>query len=104
MRNKLIIVITVQNDSEVIDNGISVRFDHFNNRRNRLVQNFILLCYAVICQQITVPVIDITTGTLYFFCFLNLQFIIIKIFLPFDNLKIEYSLYQDCRCNTKDNN
>ena len=40
----------------------------------------------------------------YFFCFLNLQFIIIKIFLPFDNLKIEYSLYQDCRCNTKDNN
>ena len=49
----------------------------------------------VIGQKLPVAVKDIPAGSLYFLGFLNLQLIIIQIFLSLYDLQIEYSLNQN---------
>ena len=88
--------IIIENNFEIIDNRISIRFNNTDHFLNCRIDDFIFLfdriivtvvfnrdgiCELVICQNHSVPVQDTTSGSLYLFCFLDLKLIVIQICL-----------------------
>ncbi len=108
----------IQNDTEIIDHRVPIRFHHLDHTGNHSVQFLILMAdtvilpgilysdrisQLVISQKITVAVIDMAAGSLHFLCLLYLQLVIIQIFLSFNDLKIEYPLDENRRQSTEHN-
>ncbi len=66
-----------------------------------VVLNGNCICQFIICQEIPIAVIDIAAGTLYLLGLLDLKLVIVQIFLPLHDLKVEYPLHQYCGHDTE---
>ncbi len=110
LRHKSIIIVAVQYNSEIVDHSVVILLDDVDHRAHDLVKLPVLLlpvfifavilncdsiCQLVVGEQFPVAVVDVAPRSFHILRLLDLELIIIKILLPFYNLKIKYLLDKD---------
>ena len=109
---KLIFIIGVQNNTEIADNRVSIALNNLYDLADLFIKLLIFLRNCVIfpvvfdshgigqlvvSQKLTVPVIDISSCSLYRSCFLDLKPVIIQIGLTVYNLQLKTASSQNCK-------